>query len=299
MNEDALPDTALDLRPLRTELDRFSALVCTGAFGRTHPGKVRQNNEDNFHIVQFGRYLRAVQSSLPAGQYPEELDRLGFGFVVADGLGGHAAGEIASRTAITLLLEYALQTPDWVLGREDDLLLRVMERTDRRFRSVNAAIFAESQSRAPLRGMGTTLSVALSLGDDLIVAHVGDSPIYLLRNGRLSRLTRDHTVAQERSGFDAATAARFRHVLTRAIGIGDTGGEPDVARYKLADGDRLLICTDGLTDMVDDESIAQELGRGTASEEDVCQALIDRALDRGGKDNVTVVVATYRLAAEA
>jgi protein phosphatase len=293
---DNLSDTIPDLTPLRFEAARFSALNCVDVFGHTHPGKVRANNEDNFHVVQFGRYLRTVLSSLPAGQYPEEVDRLGFGFVVADGMGGHAAGEVASRAAITLLAEYALQTPDWILGREEELLSRVMERTDRRFRSVNAAIFAEAQNRPALRGMGTTLSVALSLGDDLVVAHVGDSPIYLFHEGRLNRLTRDHTLAQERTGFDATHAARFRNVLTRAIGVRETAVGPDVARYKLADGDRLLLCTDGLTDMVDDESIARELTRESA--EEVCEALVELALDRGGKDNVTVVVAAYRVSPE-
>jgi protein phosphatase len=141
--------------------------------------------------------------------------------------------------------------------------------------------------------MGSTLSLALSLFDNLIVAHVGDSPVYLFRKGQFFRLTRDHTVAEERGPSDAY-AARFRNVLTRAIGVPDVGGEPDVARYRLADGDRLLLCTDGLTDMVNEESIARELARGTSSE-DTCQALVDQALERGGKDNVTVVVATYHL----
>jgi protein phosphatase len=289
VSEEELSDTALDLRPNCTE-QTSGGLHCADVCGLTHPGKVRTNNEDNFHVVRFGRYLRTVLSSLPDGLYPEEFDRPGYGFAVADGMGGHAAGEVASHTAIALLVEFALQTPDWILGREEDLLARVMERTTRRFRSVNEAVRTEAENSPGLRGMGTTLSVALSLADDLITAHVGDSPIYHFRAGRLTRLTRDHTVAQERAAFDAVAAARFRNVLTRAIGV---GGDPDVTRYKLADGDRLLLCTDGLTDMVTDESIAQELGREASSEE-VCRALVDRALERGGKDNVTVVVATYR-----
>src|SRR5262249_48759882 len=135
--------------------------------------------------------------------------------------------------------------------------------------------------------------LALSLSDALIVAHAGDSRAYLFRGGELRRLTRDHTLGQQLADRDPAAAARLSHVLTRCIGGPDPGCEPDVARHRLADGDRLLRCTDGLTDRVDDASIARELGRGTSSDE-VCRALVERALDGGGRDNVTVVVATYR-----
>lgn len=293
MSGNALTETAPDLPPIRQDTAPLIPLPVVDVGAQTHTGRVRTNNEDNFHVVQFGRYLRTVLSSLPIGLFPEELDRPGYGYAVADGMGGHAAGEVASRTAIALLLELALQTPDWILGREDVLLARVMDRTVERFRSVHQAVQSRAEERPILHGMGTTLSIALSLADELIVAHVGDSPVCLYREGQLHRLTRDHTVAQELKAIDPAVAARFRNVLTRAIGTDQISSEPDVARYRLADGDRLLLCSDGLTDMVDDETIAHELGRGTSSEE-ACQTLVQLALDRGGKDNVTVIVATYR-----
>jgi serine/threonine protein phosphatase PrpC len=294
MDEDGLGDTATDLRVQPVQLTPPRPVMIDIA-GRTHPGKVRANNEDNFHIVQFGRYLRTVMSSLPAGEFPEEQDRPGYGFVVADGMGGHAAGEVASHRAIALLVEYALQTPDWNLSQEASRLATVMERTAQRFEAVNDAVVAQAREVPGLWGMGSTLTLAMSLGDDLIVAHVGDSPVYLFRGGNLHRLTTDHTLAQQRREYDEAYAARFRNVLTRAIGMPE-GGEPDIKRYRLTDGDRLLLCTDGLTDMVDDLTIAGELARvGTAA--DVCQALIDLALDRGGRDNVTVIVATYNFPA--
>jgi protein phosphatase len=168
-----------------------------------------------------------------------------------------------------------------------------MERTAERFRRVNESFLAQARDVPGLKGMGTTLSMAISLGDDLIVAHVGDSPVYLLREGRLHRLTKDHTVAQERRGFDP-DAARFRNVLTRAIGIPEAGGGPDVERYRLADGDRLLLCTDGLPDMVGDEDIARELGQARTAD-DATRRLIELALAGGGRDNVTAVVASYRI----
>jgi protein phosphatase len=142
--------------------------------------------------------------------------------------------------------------------------------------------------------MGTTLSLALSLSDYLVVAHVGDSRVYQLRGGQLRRLTRDHTLGEELADEYPTLASRVRHVLTRCVGGRDAACEPDVAHYRLADGDRLLLCTDGLTDMVDDAAIWEELGRSASSDE-VCAALVERALAGGGKDNVTVVVATYRL----
>src|SRR5436190_23972585 len=141
--------------------------------------------------------------------------------------------------------------------------------------------------------MGTTMLLALTLGDDLLVTHLGDSRVYLLRQGQLRRLTQDHTAGRPAARSAWVSAARIRRVLTHAIGIPETGGEPDLHHYKLADGDRLLLCTDGLTDMVTDDLIAGELGRASSAAA-ACQSLIDLALGRGGRDNVTVVVAGYR-----
>jgi protein phosphatase len=255
---------------------------------------VLPSNEDNFHIARFGRYFRTAVTSLPAAYCPVEVDRAGYAFVVTDGVGSRPGGAGASRRAITLLVEFILLTPDWILGLDDDLLAIAVDRMAERFRRVNAAVVAEAQGQTLASGTVTTLSLALTLGHDLLVAHVGDSPVCLFRRGRLIRLTRAHAVEVERAGFDATVETRYRHVLTRAIGLADTGSQPDIECYRLADGDRLLLCTNGLTDLVDDETIARELGRGTSSNE-TCQALVDLALERGGKDNVTVVVATYRI----
>jgi protein phosphatase len=292
MSDDRSDDTITDLPGLSqtgADTPRLEVEFSAG----THTGLVRPNNEDNFHIVRFGRYLRTVLSSLPEGEVPEEDSRPGHGFAIADGMGGHAAGEVASRAALAALVALALQTPDWVLSRDDELLATVMDRTTRRFHQVNEAVLDLSKSQPSFRKMGTTLSLALSLSDALIVAHVGDSRAYLFRGNGLHRLTRDHTAGQEMANRNPEAAARLHHVLTRCIGGYDPGCNPDVAHYRLADGDRLLLCTDGLTDMVDDAAIAQVLDLKTSSSE-ICRLLIDLALERGGRDNVTVVVATYR-----
>jgi PPM family protein phosphatase len=298
MSADNLADTVEDLRVSGAAANPARVMFGVDVAGLTHTGKVRPNNEDHFHVVQFGRYLRTLASSLQAGEVPEEAGEPGYGFAVADGIGGRAAGEIASRTAIRLLVECVLQTPDWIFGHEDHLLTRVMDRFAERFQSVNFALLTKSESEPGLRGMGTTLSVAASLGDDLLVSHVGDSAIFLCRGGRLHRLTRDHTASQLRPDPDAANGTRFRRVLTRAIGLPQTGGEPDLYHYKLADGDRLLLCTDGLTDMVGQDTIASELAQAPTAAV-ACHTLVELALDRGGLDNVTAVVATYCLPAPA
>ena len=294
MSSDHLADTVEDLRlsgaPGRPARVAFGVEVA----GLTHPGKVRPNNEDHFHVVQFGRFLRTLVSSLPPGEVPEESGEPGYGYAVADGIGGRAGGEVASRLAISLLVECVLQTPDWILGHDDHLLGKVLDRFAERVQAVNFALLTKAESEPWLRGMGTTLSVAASLGDDLLVTHLGDSTVFLFRRGRLHRLTRDHSASQLRPDPDAVNGARFRRVLTRAIGLPHTGGEPDLFHYRLEDGDRLLLCTDGLTDMVGEDTIARELDRvptATAA----CQSLVDLALDRGGKDNITAVVASYRL----
>ena len=155
---------------------------------------------------------------------------------------------------------------------------------------------------AELRGMGTTLTAARSFGRDLLITHVGDSRAYLLRAGRLHRLTRDHTYAQllVDTGLLApgdVAGSRHRHVLTNALGGSCEDVQVDTDRLQLEDGDRLLLCSDGLTDLVDDGTITDILREATRSN-DACERLVQRALENGGRDNVTVIVAAYRLPEE-
>jgi protein phosphatase len=171
-----------------------------------------------------------------------------------------------------------------------------------RYRRVDAALREEAQADPSLSGMGTTMTLACSLGANLILAHVGDSRAYLLRSGALHLLTRDHTLVQELvdQGVvcpEHAAKHPFRHVLTRVLGGGGGEMEAEVERVSLADADQLLLCTDGLTNMVDSMTIGAIL-RSSASSNDACQTLVELALQNGGKDNVTVVLARYRFAPE-
>lgn len=148
-----------------------------------------------------------------------------------------------------------------------------------------------------LYGMDSTLTVVANVGADMFVANIGDSRAYLLHDGELTQLTRDHTLAQELADRGAIrqediATNRLRHVLTRSLATKHGKVKADVHRFSLADQDQVLVCSDGLTDMVDDATIAEIMKR-PGSAHDASQALVERALENGGKDNVTVVVARY------
>ena len=277
----------------------MSSLVRIDVDARSHPGHHRANNEDHFFVTRLGRTLQTLITSLPVGDVPERTEEVNYVMVVADGMGGHAAGEVASRMAISALVSLALDVPDWIFKVDEEHAREIERRSRKRVQEVGAMLVERGQRDPALRGMGTTLTAARSLGRDLLITHVGDSRAYLLRAGRLHRLTRDHTYAQllvdtgQLAPGDVA-GSRHRHVLTNALGGSSEDVQVDTDRLQLEDGDRLLLCSDGLTDLVDDETITSILREATRSS-DACERLVQRALDSGGRDNVTVIVAAYRL----
>lgn len=276
-----------------------SALVEVDLAGASHQGFVRNNNEDHYLAARITRSLETVLTNLHEGVLPQSFDETAYGMLVADGMGGMKAGELASSIALLRLLELAVQTPDWVMKiSQSDSAAIIMRRMTDRFRQIDNDLREEGERDHTLYGMGTTLTVAASLGTELFVSHLGDSRAYLLRNERLHQLTKDHTLAQAliEAGLaeanDTSTQA-MRHVLTAALGSTGKPTDPQVQRFHLSDGDQVLLCTDGLTEMVSDENIKSVLLRANSSET-ACQALIDLALAGGGKDNITVVLARYR-----
>jgi len=295
-----LKDTSItsasgDVRPLVAVLP--SSLVRVDVSGLTHPGNVRTNNEDHFLITRATRALQTMQTSLPAGDVPERADEVNYVMVVADGMGGHAAGEVASRLAISALVGLALQIPDWIFWVDAEHAPEIERRMREAVQQVGSMLVDRGRQDAALQGMGSTLTVARSCGRDLLIVHVGDSRGYLLRAGHLGRLTKDHTYAQMLvdagylSQSDVALSG-VRHILTNALGGSDRRVEVDVDLLRLEDGDRLLLCSDGLTDSVDDETIAAALGSALPSSE-ICDQLLKRGLDGGGRDNITLIVATF------
>jgi len=275
----------------------FSKAVRIDVSGLTHQGKVRVRNEDHFIVARLGRYLETVVTSLPSGEVPDRADEAGYAMIVADGMGGHAGGELASRMAISGLVKLALAMPDWIFRLDEEVATDATQRSKRRFRHLNTLLIERGKEDESVRGMGTTLTAARTMGRHLHIVHVGDSRAYLLRDERLLRLTRDHTYVQllidtGQLSEKEATAFGARHMLVNALGGTSEDVEVDVSQLKLANGDRLLLCSDGLTDMVDDETIRQVLIECRESAA-ACARLIDLALAAGGRDNVTVVVAGY------
>jgi len=274
----------------------FSTPVRVDVSGLSHPGKVRSHNEDHFIVMRLGRYLETVLTTLPAGEVPARADEAGYALVVADGMGGHADGELASRMAISGLVKLVLAMPDWIFHLDASVARDARRRSKRRFRTLNSLLIEHGRRAQSSRGMGTTLTAARIMGEDLHVVHVGDSRAYMLREGRLHRLTRDHTFVQllidsgQMSPEEGARSSQ-RHMLVNALGGFNPDVEVDVDQVKLATGDRLLLCSDGLTDMVDDDAIREVLAdcRDAAA---ACRRLIDLALANGGRDNITVIVAS-------
>ena len=267
--------------------------------GLSDKGAVRDENQDHFLVVRTGRYFQTLATSLPAGEVPERSEEQGLLMMVADGMGGQAAGEVASRTVLATLTNLILEHPEWILKVDEESASDLLKRTIARYRALDFALAERMDADPTLRGMGTTLTVAYSLGLDLFVAHVGDSRAYVLHDGAVRQLTRDHTYMQNlvyatMLSREEAAGHELRNVLTNVLGGAHRSVEVEFQRLRLAAGDRLLLCSDGLTGPVKDEEIAAVLGASVSASE-CSRRLVDRALALGAPDNVTVIVARYEL----
>jgi protein phosphatase len=272
------------------------AALTARSFGLTDRGQVRETNEDQFIIASLIRVLEVHNTSFPHTKVQRSCDHSPL-FVVADGMGGHAGGEHASAIAIDSVETFILGTFRWFSqcqGREQDQVLAD-------FRSAlgraNSCILAEAIVHPEWRGMGTTLTMAYCLNDVLYVAHAGDSRCYLSRDQHLNRLTTDHTLVADMVLAGAIPAAdaprhRLRHVISNAVGGDSADVKVEVHKVVLEAGDRMLLCTDGLTEMVSEEQMAHIL-LSDADPEQICKRLVARANDAGGRDNITVIVAHF------
>jgi protein phosphatase len=280
-----------------TEPSSLSVMVRFGAV--SHPGKVRERNEDHYMVARVRRTLNVLAHNLPKEEMPDFIGEDAYAMVVADGMGGMNAGDVASMLAISTGVKLADKSVKWGFKINEREARELLSRMNAYFCEIDRRITRKSESDRRLFGMGTTLTLAYSVGIHLFLIHVGDSRAYLHRNGHLQQLTRDHTVAQALADAGQITQEEVRkhqrrNTLTNYLGGHRGRVKGDVRWLRLEDGDRILLCSDGLTDMVDDPAIAKCLAKNRESDA-AATALLDLALRHGGKDNVTVVVAQYSI----
>jgi len=266
------------------------------AFGITDKGRVRPSNEDQFLSAELTKAMRICQTSLsePKVQFGGERGHL---FLVADGMGGHRAGELASALAVVAIEQFTLNTFKWFFDANGAEAQRVLTQFQTALRQADARILEESTAHPELRGMGTTLTMAFHLDSQLCVVHVGDSRAYLYGDNELYQLTHDDTLIAEmlRGGAvqpEQVAQHRLRHVITNVVGGNEAVVNVEAHALEVHAGDRLLLCSDGLTEMVTDDAIAAVLG-SEADPEAACTKLVAQANEAGGRDNITVLIARF------
>lgn len=247
-------------------------MITVEAAGLTHTGKKRKSNEDCFFI-------------------DDDLSL----YVVADGMGGHAAGEVASGLAVETIHNYmkslAAKEASEETAAKDDQLYRQSEQLLSGIRLANKSVLLASQSKVSYAGMGTTISAVWFSEKALIAANVGDSPVFHIRDHNIQLISVLHTFAAElvADNPDMTEVDRsFHHILTQAVGVRQKI-EPDIIQQPCVAGDVIVICSDGLTDMITTEEIC-DIVTDHDNPEDACQQLVDRANEEGGEDNITVIV---------
>jgi serine/threonine protein phosphatase PrpC len=258
-------------------------------FARTDVGQVREHNEDNFLVADITRKQRGLLESNRANV----VGLHGALFAVCDGMGGAAAGEVASQLAVDILFERMTE------GLDPNTPLRRDELARRLVRGVEAAglrIFTEAKADRTRRGMGTTVTAAALVDNHLFLAQVGDSRGYILRGDHLVQVTRDQSLVNqliEAGQLTEEEAETFEHnnIILQALGTSDTV-QVDLTYVELRKGDMLLLCSDGLSGMVRFDDI-REILKSSPEPIDICKSLTERANQAGGHDNVTVIIVQF------
>lgn len=262
-------------------------------YGATHIGNVRKVNQDHFLICQLEKRVRVFQTSLPNGDaFAPVGERMAFLAMVADGVGGGSKGEAAARLALHAVTEYvtlSMRAYHTLDTTDDQAFLDALQEAAWKG---HARVVAEAEGDPDLRGMATTLTLWLAVWPRAYLLQVGDSRFYQFANGGLMRLSRDQTMAQElvdQGVLQHSTAfqTRWANVLSSSIGGSQTA--PVVTRMDQEWDTVWMLCSDGLTKHVSDDRIAERLGSMTSAKQ-VCQDLLQDALDDGGSDNVSVIV---------
>ncbi|HEY7027295.1 MAG TPA: protein phosphatase 2C domain-containing protein [Gemmatimonadales bacterium] len=270
-------------RPMASDID---------VFGLTHQGKVRKENQDQFLIASLHKTMQIQSTSLPPERLPELMsESRGFVFLVADGVGGMPGGQQASGTALSAIAHYVTHTMRLYYHHDPDEESKFLADLQESVLHSHSLVRAEGEADPLREGMATTLTLVAVLWPRAYVVHVGDSRLYILRQGRLDQITKDQTMAQalvDAGVLDSANLDRspFKSILSSAVG--GSQATPMTMVTDVRWDDVMLLCTDGLTKHVTEAEIQQYLAE-VHSAELICRKLVDLALERGGTDNVTVV----------
>lgn len=262
-------------------------------YGLTSKGKVRKSNQDQFLLASLEKRLIIRETSLPdPARLGRESTRLAFLALVADGVGGGAGGEEASRLAAESATRYATEAASCYYRNNPEDLEAFFEALRTSVQRADEAVRAHAELEPALAGMATTLTLWIGVWPCAYLLQVGDSRAYMLREGELRQLSRDQTMAQDMvdQGILSATQAhgtRWSHVLSSSIG--GTVSSPVITRMDQRWGDVGMLCTDGLVRHVSDEQIKHRLETMTSSRQ-ACEALLEDALAGGGSDNITIVI---------
>ncbi|HTS89184.1 MAG TPA: Stp1/IreP family PP2C-type Ser/Thr phosphatase [Gemmatimonadales bacterium] len=263
--------------------------VHISVFGKTDVGRTREHNEDTFLVADLTRRVASLQPDVRE----HEVGARGSLFMVADGMGGAAAGEVASRMAADLVFTHMTTVwPDDAEVTAQRFAYRMKEAVD----LANSRIHVHAREHPEVRGMGTTATVAGIFGSDLYLAQVGDSRAYLIRKGEITQITKDQSLMQRlvEAGEiteEEAEQSERRNIILQALGP-DPRVKVDLTWQPLRRGDLLVLCSDGLSGLVRKEEIAEYAAKA-ADLADLCSRLIELANTRGGPDNITVIAARF------
>ena len=294
--------TVMNAEPSSSSSARAKAQGIIDAAGATDVGRARPVNEDAYLIATLQRSMVVYDASPEAARGWLPGGSAGTLLMVADGMGGQGGGDVASRVAVNAVASHLLNVMAWPTAapgtpavRENPSSPGVRDQLSSALVVGDSTVKTTAAETATPR-MGTTLTMALVLWPVLYVAHVGDTRCYLLRSGRLKRLTTDHTMAQkvlEQAAEPVDVASQLHHTLWNSLGGSAELPKPEIAKLELELGDVILLCSDGLTKHATDEEIRTLLSKDESNAAR-CAKLVEHANVGGGSDNVTVVVATAR-----
>ena len=293
-----LPWRAAISRPLDIEpFKPISAAIGLELAAASVCGTLRPYNTDHYLAVRIGRLQETLVTSLAEADLPPRFEEYAYALLVADGLGEQWAGSRASRVALSALAHMTIRYGHWNVRVGPETPADIAERGEFFYRQLNEAVLRGSRTHVQLSDMATSLTALYVVEGELFFTHVGHSRAFLFREGSLVQLTTDQTLEQQRRGASGPTAIEgtrsdLSHVVTGTIGGKTTGPDVETEHVKLASGDRLLLCTNGLTDVVSEELIADALALRRGPAED-CQRLIELARDEHNPDDATVMVGDY------